>query len=122
MLFRSSEESQLRVSMNLDRGKTVWVLGFVFFSPFFSVLYFFVDKRPVFFYKGLGFIFLFLAERARVCSIRLVFYFVDKRLIFFMRAHVSFCFPWVNGLAYETESFRCTVRIFKWHILYVSAF
>ena len=55
-------------------------------------------------------------------SIRPVFYFVDKRLIFFMRAHVSFCFPWVNGLAYETESFRCTVRIFKWHILYVSAF
>ena len=38
--------------MNLDRGKTVWVLGFVFFFPFFSVLYFFVDKRPVFFIRA----------------------------------------------------------------------
>ena len=55
-------------------------------------------------------------------SIRPVFYFVDKRLIFFMRARVSFCFPWVNELASETESFRRTVRIFKWFILYVSVF
>ena len=53
-IYSCSEESQHRVSMNLDRGKTVWVLGFVFFFfPSFSVLFFFcVDKRLVFFIKA----------------------------------------------------------------------
>ena len=52
-IWSCSEESQLRVSMNLDREKTVWVLGFVFFSLFFMFFFFFfVDKRPVFFIRA----------------------------------------------------------------------
>ena len=50
-IWSCSEESQLGVSMNLDRGKTVWVLGFVFFFPFFS-FFFLVDKRLVFFIRA----------------------------------------------------------------------
>ena len=61
-IWSCSEESQLRVSLNLDRGKTVWVLGFVFFSLFFlfCFFFFFLWIAPGLFYKGLGFIFLFL--------------------------------------------------------------
>ena len=40
-IWSCSEESQLRVSMNLDRGKTVWVLGFFFFSHFCLFFFFF---------------------------------------------------------------------------------
>ena len=39
-----------------------------------------------------------------------------------IRPVFHFVFTWVNGLASETESFRRTVRIFKWFILYVSVF
>ena len=84
-IWSCSEESQLRVSMNLDRGKTVWVLGF-FFSPFLSVFFFFffVDKRLGFFIRAWVFFFLFLGERAGGCSIRPVFYFVDKPVFHFV--------------------------------------
>ena len=74
--------------MNLDRGKTVWVLGFVFFFSLFFVLFFFffffVDKRLVFFIRAWVFFFEFLGERAGGCTIRPVFYFVDKPVFHFV--------------------------------------
>ena len=76
-IWSCSEESQLRVSMNLDRGKTVWVLGVFFFSPFLSVFFFIF----IFIFY---FLLLFLGERAGGCSIRPVFYFVDKPVFHFV--------------------------------------
>ena len=53
-IWSCSEESQLRVSLNLDWGKTVWVLGFFFFFFFF-----FVDKRLGFFIRAWVFFYFF---------------------------------------------------------------
>ena len=95
-IWSCSEESQLRISLNLDRGKTVWVLGFLFFFSLFCLFFFFfcVDKRLGFFIRTWVFFFLFLGERAgSACSIlseTLPYNCTDLGFFFF--------FSWVNGL------------------------
>ena len=59
-IWSCSEESQLRVGLNLDRGKTIWVLGFFFF-PLFFVCIFFLWISGWVFYKGLVFFFFFFS-------------------------------------------------------------